>query len=215
MRYPDQRANHSRMPDEYLTIKEAAVETGKAEITVRRLVQRIVKGNDARNRAFLKPTPEELEQHREGPPAAWRINRKFVREHFAASEQGSGQPAPTSHTSQDDKVVSVLRAQTESMERQLIVKDEQIKSLTMLVDSLGNQLNERLREGNILMKGLQERMALPAPMPTPIVESRPAKQSAKAGASKSTGKDKSKQSEKRQPKTSWLSGLFGGGKSAS
>jgi len=202
------------MPDEFLTIKEASAETGKAEITIRRLVQRIVKGSDTAQRTFIKPTPEELEQLHDGPPPAWRIDRQFLREHFATPKHESGQPDATLHASHEDQVVSILRAQTESMERQLIVKDDQIKSLTMLVDSLGNQLNERLREGNVLMKGLQERMALPAPGPSFNTESQPTKQSSKVGSSMSAGEKKPKKSSVQKPKQRWLNRLFSNAKSS-
>lgn len=208
--YPDQRANHSRMPEEYLTIKEASVITGKAEITIRRLVQKLVKRGDPALRSFIKPTTEELEQHREGPPPAWRIDQRFLQEHFATLKKGTGQPGATSPSS-EDKVVTVLRAQVDSLERQLLVKDQQIKSQTELLGSLGNQLNERLREGNFLMKGLQERMTLPAL--SPIVEN-PARQPTKASSSKTVGERKPKKLETKKRKRNLLARLFGTDQSA-
>lgn len=212
--YPDQRTNHSRMPDEYLTIKEASAKTGKAEITIRRLVQRIVKGSNPALRTFIKPTSEELEQHHEGPPPAWRIDQRFLQEHFATLKKGSAQPESTLPPSPEDQVVTVLRAQVESLERQLLVKDEQIKKQTELVGSLGNQLNERLREGNFLMKGLQERMTLPAPTPSSIVENQPMKQSPKAETSRTVGERKPKKLVVKKQKSGWMNRLFGTGKSS-
>lgn len=161
------------MPESFLTIKEAAAFTGKAEITVRRFVQKIVKGNGKRKRLLIKPSPQELTQQQGGASPAWRINKKLLQKQFLSEEQGSELPEqndPSASQGSDSfQVVKVLQTQNVSLEKQLGVKDEQITALTTLVRSLGDQLNERLREGNILMKGLQDRLALPetaAPVPS-------------------------------------------------
>src|ERR1700687_5302796 len=107
------------MSEEFFTIKEAAVKTGKAEITIRRFVQRIVKGNDPERRAFIKPSPEEMQQPVEGPPPAWRISTKLLREQFPSQEQGSGSAPADEPVSGDERIVVVLKAQNETMERQL------------------------------------------------------------------------------------------------
>lgn len=156
------------MPDQYLTIKEAAAGIGKAEITIRRFVQKIVKGSDSRRRSLIKPSPEEIQELREGPPPAWRISTQLLDEHFGPTEQGSEHPEIPK--ADEESIVTLLKLQNEMMERQLSVKDEQIKSLTTLVDSLGGQLNERLRESNVLMRGLQDRLALPSASASPVIE---------------------------------------------
>src|ERR1051325_2928935 len=139
------------MAEEFLTIKEAAAKTGKAEITIRRFVQRIVKGNDPQRRALLMPSVEELQRHTDGPPPAWRISTKLLREQFPESEEGSAAAPDVEPAGAESPIVVVLKQQNATMERQLSVKDEQIRALTTLVHSMGDQLNARLRESNVLM----------------------------------------------------------------
>lgn len=198
------------MPDQYLTIKEAAAEIGKAEITIRRFVQKVVKGSDSNRRSLIKPSPEELQELREGPPPAWRISKQLLHEHFDSTEQGSEHA--TNPTADDASIVSVLKLHNEIMERQLSikdeqlsVKDEQIKSLTTLVDSLGGQLNERLRESNILMSGFQDRRALPSASASPVIEVPRPGTPKKPKASRATGE---RVKEPAKPR-GWMRRLFG------
>lgn len=194
------------MPEEFFTIKEAAAKTGKAEITIRRFVQRIVKGNDSERRAFIRPSPEEMQQPVEGPPPAWRISTKLLREHFPPQEQGSGSAPAVEPVNGDQRIVVELKGQNEMMERQLNVKDKQIESLTTLVHSLGDQLNERLRESNVLMKGLQERMALPERAANPIIDALPATPVPKPVKTKREGK---KEAPRTKPaRRGWWRRLF-------
>jgi len=190
------------MPDQYLTIKEAAAEIGRAEITIRRFVQKVVKGSDSDRRSLIKPSPDELQELREGPPPAWLISTKLLREHFPTSEQGSEPSVPKT---QEEPIVSVLKSQNEMMERQLSVKDEQIKSLTTLVHSLGGQLNERLRESNVLMRGLQDRLALPPSATSTVIEVPRTQTSENADADDAIGERDFETKRKR----GWMQRLFG------
>ena len=67
-----------------------------------------------------------------------------------------------------------------------------------------NGLSERLREGNILIGSLQQRLALPQGKERAPVESTPLKQTVTASAEKG-----SKPSKTGKPKRSLLSRLFG------
>ena len=196
------------MPEEFITIKEAALQTGKAEITIRRFVQRIVKGTDAK-RAMLQPSPDELQQHVDGPPPAWRISTKLLSEQFPSPEQGSESAAAGYVPSDEAPIVAVLKAQNATMEKQLEVKDEQIKSLTTLVHSLGDQLNDRLQESNVLMKGLQERMALPERTKPPIITVLPTEIPVQPARSKRTAKKE----VSKPSRSGWVRRLFAGKKS--
>jgi hypothetical protein len=55
---------------------------------------------------------------------------------------------------QDESIISLLKGTTEMLRGQLKVKDEQIKGLSDKID----QLIERGRETNILLKGMQDKM---------------------------------------------------------
>ena len=65
-----------------------------------------------------------------------------------------------------DEVVGLLKKTNSSLEDQLKVKDDQIKALNQALDDL----SERQRETNVLMKGLQEKfVAIPAPKKKAVV----------------------------------------------
>ena len=194
------------MPEDFLTIKQAAAHTGKAEITIRRFVQRIVKGNDQRQRALLKPSEAELARHTDGPPPAWRISTRLLREQFPTEREQSAPPAESPQPTNDDgSIVAMLKLQNATLEKQLNVKDDQIRALTTLVNSMGNQLNERLRESNVLMKGLQERLTLPERSTKPTVPSSATKTDATPSAKQGNEPTRSK-SATPQPKRT---GVFG------
>lgn len=197
-----------RMSEEFLTIKEAATTLDKAEITVRRFVQRVVKGSDVRRRALIKPSPEELQQHTDGPPPAWRISTKLLREQFPTTGQGSEPNSATPSTTEAGRVVEILQSQNTALQQQLGVKDGQIESLTTLVHSLGGQLNERLKESNILMKGLQDRLALPERVSPPTIEVQPVEQKLKPRAAKRPEK---REAKKDEPRPGWFQRLLSGG----
>lgn len=208
---------NQHMSEAFLTIKESAAKTGKAEITIRRFVQRIIKGTDAKRRAMIQPSPEELRQHVDGPPPAWRISTKLLDEQFTTTGQGSGPIAEaTAPASPETAIVAVLKAQNVAIEKQLAVKDEQIKSLTTLVNSLGGQLNERLRESNVLMKGLQERMALPATTPVSVIDTPPAGRKPPSRPQKPKRDEPKKETDKsKQERRGWWGRLINRGNAPS
>lgn len=67
----------------------------------------------------------------------------------------TGHPAPD-ETGQDGEVITLLKETTGLLRDQLKVKDEQIKDLGGKID----QLIERDRETNILLRGLQEKVLM-------------------------------------------------------
>ena len=159
------------MPDRFLTIKEAAAFTGKAEITVRRLVHEIVKEDrqdkktPSRERGLIKPSGSEIAEfkHR-GHPYTYTISEKLLRARFQGNDQatdGDQSRGREDAETRKNEMDALMKEQLGQKQEQLTVKDGQIESLTKLVHNLGDQLNERLRESNVLMKGLQDRMALP------------------------------------------------------
>ena len=130
----------------FLTINEAADLSGKAEITIRRLIRTIVKDAAADQRCMVQPGPKELAKLKKTKkPFAWRIAEELIREKYMREKAKKTNAA-------DAAVIETLR-------NQLKVKDKQIDSLTDIVQ----ELTERVREGNILMGSLQQHLALPDP----------------------------------------------------
>lgn len=143
------------MAHRFLTISEAEKFTGKSRSTLRRFIDTIVKTENSPDRTLLQPTPEEvIALHDQNQPFAWKISEELLRRQFlkpdetdtAAGEKGS-EASPESDSS---RLVSVLEKSVAMLERELNEKNNQIAAM-----------NERLRESNILMKDLQQRVALP------------------------------------------------------
>lgn len=156
------------MSDGYLTISEAEKFTGKSRSTLRRFIDGIVKAENSADRPLLKPTAEEAVALREqNQPFAWKVSEELLRRQFlkpeetpAAAEKGTGD-APMGDSS---RLVTVLEKSINILERELAEKNGQIAAM-----------NERLRESNILLKDLQQRVALPPPPAprTPSVDATP------------------------------------------
>jgi hypothetical protein len=145
------------MADRFLTISEAEKFTGKSRSTLRRFIDGIVKAENHADRHLLMPTAEEVETLRnDSQPFAWKISEQLLRRQFlttdesttAAAEQGSGGVMG----SDSSRLVSVLEKSISMLERELAEKNNQIGAMS-----------ERLSESNILMKNLQQLLALPAP----------------------------------------------------
>jgi uncharacterized coiled-coil protein SlyX len=181
----------STIADRFLTISEAEKFTGKSRSTLRRFIDGIVKVENAPDRHLVLPSPEEASALKEqNQPFAWKISEELLRRQFlkpdpttaTEAEKGSGE-APASDSS---RLVTVLEKSIAMLERELGEKNSQIAAM-----------NDRLRESNILMKDLQDRLALPSGKAAHTVDHadvRPAKE-----ASAQTGGTASK----RRP-FSWL-----------
>lgn len=143
----------------FLTIGEATSKTGSSASTVRRIIHSIVRDATHPDRDAVIPSPADAEAlKKKGENYTWRI-----REDILDRELGS---AP----SKKEKVkVEGAPDVIAILERELQIKNQQIEKQWEVIGSL----NERLREGNILMASLQKRLALPEPSPVQetVVES--------------------------------------------
>ena len=167
------------MADRFLTISEAADFTGKSRSTLRRFIDGIVKADASPDRHLLTPNPEEVAAfHAQNQPFAWKLNEELLRRQFLkpddvasdAGEEGSG-GAPGNDFS---RLVVLLEKTNALLERELSEKNSQIAAM-----------NERLRESNVLMKELQQRLALPSGKPVDAqTRSEPLDVSNSAGDSK-------------------------------
>lgn len=152
-----------RMKSEFLTIKDAADRYGKAEITVRRLVRHVVQKERNPDRRLIRPSVTDAAHFRKKKkPYAYSISTELLKKAYGdAMEKMVDALAGPREGIEDDtgSLASVLRKANEQLEKQLIVKDEQIKAIHQTLEDL----SERQRETNILMKGLQERFLIEPP----------------------------------------------------
>jgi hypothetical protein len=144
------------------TIAEAKRLTGKSESTIKRMVREIVADPSHPDRWGIHPNDEELQRLRAaGKPYVWRIDRELLLRRFPHKEEETppGPAAAAGSRAPGDVVVGVLQEQLRS-------KDEQIRTLEKQLDRKDEQianLNERQRETNVLMRELQQRLALAPP----------------------------------------------------
>lgn len=138
------------MENEFITIGEAAQLTGRTSIDVMRLIKDRLQDSGLEIESIMK-------KEQRGPLTMYLIHKGFLLEQFHASQeiqeeqevkieqpQGAGELFQAK-----EEMISILRGIIET-------KDKQMEDLSKKID----QLIERDRETNILLKGLQERMFL-------------------------------------------------------
>jgi hypothetical protein len=142
------------MTTEYLTIKEAAEKYQKAEITMRRLVRSIVQAAQHEDRDLVKPAPAQANKLKKlHKPFTYSISQQLLEKRYGAGAGAETAPAEEIPKKEVHNQLSELLLKTnDQLSDQLKVKDDQIRALTQTLDDL----SERQRETNILMKGLQE-----------------------------------------------------------
>lgn len=143
----------------FLTLREAEEFTGKSRSTLRRFLDTIVKEDDHPDRPFLQPPPEEVaEMKGRNQPFSWRISEELLKRQFGVGESEAAS-APSAGGGETDRLVAVLEKSIAMLEKELNEKNSQIA-----------QLHERQREHNVLLRDLQERLALTAPRQTEAEE---------------------------------------------
>jgi hypothetical protein len=155
-----------RSVDQHLSVSEARTFTGKSESTLKRMLREIVIQPNHPDRPFILPSPEEVERRKaENEPYAWKIDRALLLRRFPvenSAQQGSGGPPVTEvRNASPELMLQILREQLSS-------KDQQIRTLETQLDRKDEQigsLNERMRESNVLMRELQQRLAIAPPKP--------------------------------------------------
>jgi hypothetical protein len=135
------------MTAKLLTIAEASEKTGRSFSTIRRLIRTITDESSHPDRAGIEPTLQEVVAHKKkGENFTWKVREDVLLKHFAAApkleKKSSAEPT--------GDILSILRDE-------LFLKNQQIEKQWEVIHAL----NDRLREGNILMGSLQQRLALP------------------------------------------------------
>jgi hypothetical protein len=136
--------------DQHLTVSEARKFTGKSDSTIKRLIRDVVLEAQHPERSFILPSHGEVE-------------RELLRRRFGVGGQTTDveeSPRQVTGGRERDIVLQVLREQLQS-------KDDQLRTLEGQLDRKDEQIsnwNERMRESNILMKELQQRLSIAAPV---------------------------------------------------
>ena len=148
------------MSKQYLTIKEAAERYSKAEITIRRLVRDIVKKSQHKDRTHIHPKASETAKlKKQKKPFSYAVSLDLLDRTYGNAMKDAAAKVSGSKKQEAGEYLSLLKGTNEELSNQLKVKDEQIRALNQALDDL----SERQRETNILMKGLQERLLIEAP----------------------------------------------------
>jgi hypothetical protein len=153
---------------QFLTVKEAAALTGKSPSSIRRIIYPIIQDKAHPDRGLVQPSVEEATRLRlKAENFAWRLSEELLRREIPQGSEtgkGSGASAAAPGSGDDSALLTMLR-------RELDIKNQQI---TQQSDLIGKQmelisgLSERLREGNVLLGTLQQRLTLPEAKPVDI-----------------------------------------------
>jgi hypothetical protein len=144
----------------FLSVREAAQRTGKSPSSIRRVLYPVIHDDEHADRKHIEPSVEDaLKLRMKGENFAWRVSEEFLRRAVpveAGPESGTAPASRASGGHGDGELLAMLR-------RELDIKNQQITQASELISKqmeLISGLSERLREGNILIGGLQQRLAL-------------------------------------------------------
>lgn len=154
----------------FMTVNEAARTTGKSPSSIRRLLHPITKNDKHPDREHVQPSLAEVAALRKkGENFAWKLSDELIKRFGptpAAAEKGTAGPTARPAASVEADLITMLRDE-------LAIKNTQIAKQAEIIDKqmeLFSGLSERLREGNLLIANLQQRLSLPAPREGKTVE---------------------------------------------
>ena len=146
---------------QFLTVKEAAKLVCKSPSSIRRVIYPIIQDEKHADRQDIEPTIDDVKTLRmKGENFAWRISEELLRREVPiAAETASTMERHASResTNANAELLAMLRRELDIKNQQITQHSELIAKQMELISGLG----ERLREGNILIGSLQQRLALP------------------------------------------------------
>jgi hypothetical protein len=135
------------MDTPFLTIAEASKKTGRSASTIRRLIHALTETDTHEKRSAIQPSPAEVAVFKQkGDTFTWRIREDVLMQQIGSALKEEKKEVSGS----TDGILNILQ-------KELDLKTQQIEKQWEVIHAL----NERLREGNILMGSLQKRLALP------------------------------------------------------
>lgn len=191
----------------FLTIKEASDRTGRSVSTIRRLVRDIVTEDAHSDRNQIHPTVAEVKKLQgQEVQFAWKLSEDLLIRSFGPLDTAHKQVHAEAAGEGIEKVLGVLKEELQSKERQLVAKDSQIEKLGTIIGSL----NDRLREGNLLMASLQQQLQLPEQSKT-TVDAEVKVKKAKEAKNKAVSKvmPVAEKAPVKAKSKSWLAVIFG------
>lgn len=140
------------MSDDFITIREATKLTDKPDITIRRLIRHLLKQNNPEATQMIK-------QEQAGGGFIYKINKDYLLKELKISEpvkepEEKKEIPKNRENTGNIETPEIVREVIKTLKSQIYIKDKQI-------DSLGNKIDnliERDRETNIILKGLQDRV---------------------------------------------------------
>ena len=172
---------------QFLTVKEAARLTGKSPSSIRRVIYPIIHDDAHTDRQHVVPSVEEAQALRlKGENFAWRISEELLQREIPVTAPSEKPHASSPVMSEGhSELLAMLREELQIKNRQITQQTEMLSKQMELI----NGLSERLREGNILIGSLQQRMALSDGTTREKPEAMKA-ETAKHGGGESSGKAK-------------------------
>lgn len=138
------------MDTPFLSLSDAAHKTGRSLSTIRRIVRTIADSPSHSDRGGISPSAHEaVEWKKKGEIFAWKIREDILMKHLERAPK-KGKKSVSESKDGKEGILGILRTELELKNRQIEKQWEVIHAL-----------NDRLREGNILMGSLQQRLALP------------------------------------------------------
>lgn len=136
----------------YLTIGEAAKKTCRSPSTIRRIIRSITDGQSNEYRSGIEPASKAVEAFKKkGENFTWRIREDILLKNMSSALKEEEKSSARFSSKMEKDVLQIFRQELDRKNRQIDKQWEVIQSLS-----------DRLREGNILMGSLQQRLALPA-----------------------------------------------------
>lgn len=165
------------MNNDFITIREAIKLTGKADITIRRLIRLMTKQNDPE-------TMQMIRREKIGGSFTYKINKSYLLKELKITEPEKEEkkeekiPAKTVKKQQVEnlEMTEVLKAKNEIinlLKNELYKNTGQLKTKDWQIGSLGKKIDnliERDRETNIILKSLQDKVFLLEAPKTPEKE---------------------------------------------
>lgn len=145
---------------EYLSVRAAAERVGKSTSAIRRLLYPIVRQDDHPDRDLIQPSVAEVKRLRmSGDTFPWKVSEELLKR--VKVVDASPDHAPTSGSGKlgangESELLAMLRRELDIKNRQISQQADLIGEQVKLVGGL----SERLREGNVLIATLQQRLAL-------------------------------------------------------
>jgi hypothetical protein len=161
----------------FLTVKEAALRTGKSPSSIRRVIYPILKDDQHPDRSHVEPSPDDaLKLRLKGENFAWKIDEDLLARAVPvdpAADKGTASSATRDAPDAGGELLAMLRRELDIKNQQITQQSEMLSRQMGLIDGL----SERLREGNMLIGSLQQRLALTdgrTPAQAPVVDAKSA-----------------------------------------